>query len=82
MERQWKLGDDLFETDNLLDQITFNDLILAAHCNCQVIDEKAVRRELLEIINSRLEDMKGLFDRNVDEIILRAKIGRAGYENQ
>ena len=82
MERPWKLGDDLFETDNLLDQVTFDDLILAVHCNSRVIDKQAVKRELHEIIESRFEDMNFLLERNLDEIICRAKIGRGGYENE
>lgn len=32
-ERKWILGDDLAACDNLLDGITFDDVILAVHCN-------------------------------------------------
>ena len=31
MEREWKLGEDLSTCDNLLDGVTFDDLILAVH---------------------------------------------------
>lgn len=43
-ERKWILGDDLAACDNLLDGITFEDVILAVHCNCRVIsrDRKSV----------------------------------------
>ena len=32
MEREWRLGKDLYPEDNLLDGITFDDLILAVLC--------------------------------------------------
>ena len=34
MDQNWKLGDDMVVSDNLLDGITFEDLILTVHCNC------------------------------------------------
>ena len=81
MERSWKIGEDLFTTDNLLDPITFDDLILALHCNCENIDGTAAWMQLYAIVNDRLDDMWELFNRNRDEIIRLAKVGRAGYEN-
>ena len=41
-ERKWVLGDDLAACDNLLDGITFEDVILAVHCNCHVISRETV----------------------------------------
>lgn len=32
-ERKWKLGDDLSIDDNLLDGVTFDELIMTVHCN-------------------------------------------------
>ena len=81
MERSWKLGEDLFTTDNLLDPITFDDLILALHCNCKEIDGTTAWMQLYAIVNDRLDDMWELFNRNHDEIIRLAKAGRAGYES-
>lgn len=81
-ERTWKLGEDLFTSDNLLDPVTFDDLILALHCNCEVIDGPAVIRQLQDILSSRLEDMYELMFRNKEEIIRLAKVGRGGYENE
>lgn len=80
MERNWKLGDDLFTSDSLLDGITFDDLILAVHCNCLEISEAAVRRELKEIIESRRQDMMYLLKNNMDVIIQKASEGRGQYE--
>ena len=56
-DRKWKLGEDLSTCDNLLDGMTFDDLILAVHCNCRDITPNAVRKELMEILSSRKQDM-------------------------
>lgn len=81
VERTWKLGEDLFTSDNLLDPITFDDLILALHCNCKDINGTTALKQLDEIVQYRLFDMWELFASNRDEIVRLAKAGRAGYEN-
>jgi len=72
-ERKWKLGDDLIWSDNLLDGVTFQDLLLAVYCDCPLVTQECVRKELDEIISERLEDMKGLLERNIDAIVAEAK---------
>lgn len=72
----WKLGEDLITSDNLLDGITFDDLILAAHCNCREITPAAVMREFKEIMASRMQDTEFLLEQNMNEIIREAKKGR------
>lgn len=79
-ERAWKLGDDLSTHDNLLDPITFDELILTAHCNCRELTREAVIKECKEIILMKIEDAKELLERNLDEIIAEAKKGRSDYE--
>lgn len=76
MERNWKLNDDLFPEDNILDPITFDDVILAVHCNCRELTRKEVVRTCREMLEQRLEDTKFLLKNNIDEIIQAAKIGR------
>lgn len=78
MERNWKLGDDLIPADNLLDPITFDELITTVRCNCKRIDAISVRRQLKEIYQMRLDDMTDLLRRNMDEIIRLASAGREG----
>lgn len=80
MEKKWKLGDDLDRYDNLLDGFTFDDLILAAHCNCRKITPEAVLREAREILDIRMQDYRFLLENNLDAIIAEAKKGRAQYE--
>ena len=75
-DRKWKLGEDLSTCDNLLDGMTFDDLILAVHCNCRAITPAAVRKELMEIFASRKQDMIYLLEMNMDEIMAEARKGR------
>lgn len=76
MEREWKLGQDLSTHDSLLDGLTFDDLILAVHCNCRKVTPAAVRRELKVMKESRLQDMDFLLEKNMDAIIVAATKGR------
>ncbi len=79
MEREWLLGEDLALEDNLLDQISFQDLVLQVHCNCREITSAAVKNELRELLESRLYDMWDLFGRNIDQIVAEAMKGRGEY---
>ncbi len=74
--QEWELGVDLGQEDNLLDNITFHELILTVHCNCRTIDEKSVRRELENILEIKKTDMYELLERNIWHIIAEAKKGR------
>ena len=75
-DRKWKRGEDLSTCDNLLDGMTFDDLILAVHCNCRDITPTAVRKELMEIFANRKQDMIYLLEMNMDEIMAEARKGR------
>lgn len=72
MEKNWKLGDDLSEYDNLLDGFTFQDLITAVRCNCPVVDLNAIKRCVHDFIDGRLEDMWFLVENNAEEIAAEA----------
>lgn len=76
VDRQWKLGEDLSTCDSLLDGLTFDDLILAVHCNCRVITKAAVYAELAEMLTQRRQDMVELLERNIDIIMAEARKGR------
>ena len=75
-ERQWKLNEDMHKSDCIFDPITFEDIILAAHCNEKVLDAKAIKRVAKEILESRLEDFEYLIQNNINEIIAEAAKGR------
>ena len=75
MPEKWKLGEDLSTYDSILDGLTFDDLILAVHCNVPPtkITPDRVRKELREMLNGRLEDMWFLVEKNMDKIIEYAR---------
>ena len=75
MEREWKLGKDMYPEDNLLDSLTFNDLILAVH-QCKTVNRAAVHATLNEIMAQRCQDMMFLLENNMDIIIEKALEGR------
>ena len=75
-EKTWKLGEDLVTSDSLLDGLTFDDLILAVHCNCRSITPEAVRAELKEVLESRKQDMMFLLEKNMGAIMAEARKGR------
>ncbi len=75
-DRAWKLGDDLIISDNLLDGLTFDELILTVHHNCRIITPEAVRAELEEILAGRKQDMMFLLEQNMNTIIAEARKGR------
>ena len=76
MEQKWRLGEDLSIKDNMLDGITFEDIILAVHCNCREITPEAIRKEVLDFVELRLDDMKCLMEKNLDVIAEEAMKGR------
>lgn len=70
---RWKLGSDMLTSDTILDPVTFDDLILALKCNYTYIGETAVKTQMKEILDQRLEDVKYLIENNIDEIIALAR---------
>lgn len=75
-EKKWTLGEDLVPSDYLLDSVTFDDIILAVHCNCRIITPEAVRKELKHILEIRSMDMNALLENSMEAIIAEAKKGR------
>lgn len=75
-EKEWKLGEDLVTSDSLLDGLTFDDLILAVHCNCRSITPEAVQAELKGMLESRKQDMMFLLENNMEAIMAAAMKGR------
>lgn len=69
MDRKWKLGEDLHPEDNMLDGFTFEDVITMVKCNCKELTKESAQRELKQMLDSRFEDLKFLFDNNIDEIL-------------
>lgn len=72
MERPWKLGEDLYPEDNLLDGISFDELITTVRCNCRTITQQAVMQEFETILSIRLEDARFLLRNNLSAIMQTA----------
>lgn len=70
--KKWKLGEDVSQSENLLDPVTFAELIMTLRCNCPEITEKSIRAEMKRIMDIRLQDMNYLLDNNIEEIIAAA----------
>ena len=75
-DREWKLGEDLITSDNLLDGITFDDLILAVHHNSPEINEGSVYAALNQMLAIRRQDMRFLLKNNMEAIMEEARKGR------
>lgn len=76
MERKWRLGEDLDREDNLLDGITFSEVITTVHCNCKIVTADAIRREVKHILKIHMQDMEYLLENNLDVIVEEAMKGR------
>ena len=72
----FKLGIDLDEDDDLLDSITFKDVILHVHCSARAINDRTIREMVHSMVLQRIEDMNELLDRNLDKIAEEARKGR------
>ena len=79
MDRKWKLGDDLHESDSIMDGISFDDLIVALHCGEKTIDVNAVNKAYNDMLMQRHQDAMFLLKNNMSEIIRRALRGRENY---
>lgn len=75
-EKQWKLNEDMHKSDCIFDPITFEDIILALHCNERVLDENAIKRVAREILENRMIDFEYILKNNIYEIIAEAAKGR------
>ena len=78
VEREWKLGEDLFLEDSLLDGITFGEVVTTVKCNARIINRAAVRTALKEILEIRMQDYEYILEKNIDEIVREAKKAREG----
>lgn len=62
--------------DNMMDGFTFQEIITTVHCNCPKITPDAIRKEVLALVELRIDDLKCLLERNMDVIAEEARKGR------
>ena len=67
-----------YETSlNLIENLTFDTLLLEIGCNCEKIDEQTVTAQFEEDLRSRIESAREIFQANLESIIRKAKLVRA-----
>ncbi|WP_245157127.1 hypothetical protein [Anaerovorax sp. IOR16] len=71
MDRNWKLGDDLNVCDNVLDNITFGDLILMAQ-NINPSSGRTLQSEFEELLQEKISEAREMFESNYEEIMSAA----------
>ena len=68
------LTEDSHERDaNLIDGLTFDTLLLEIHCNIRDINLETVEKQFDEDIKSRVNEARGIFEANLDNIVKQAK---------
>lgn len=72
----FKLGDDLSLCDNILDPVTFDDIVTAVRLNEKVVDKEAVLKTAKELIDNRMRDFTFLLENNVNELVDMALLYR------
>jgi hypothetical protein len=73
MAKEWKLGVDMHELDNILDGITFDDVLTTVVCNEPEINEASVRKCVKELLSMRMTDFNELLEVNIKELVKQAK---------
>lgn len=71
MPQDWKNIDlDSHEIDSsLIDDFTFEDLMLLINCNLPVINKETVRAEFMKLLESKVDETKDIFESNLDNIV-------------
>lgn len=71
MPQDWKNIDlDSHEIDSsLIDDFTFEDLMLVINCNIPVINEETVRAEFMKLLDNKVEETKDVFECNLKNIV-------------
>jgi hypothetical protein len=58
---------------NLIDELTFDTLLLEINCNLWEINQETVRHQFEEDLNSRIEEAKSIFENNLQNLVNYAK---------
>jgi hypothetical protein len=68
------LSEDSYERDaNLIDDLTFETLLLEIHCNIKDINPETVRKQFEEDLNGRIVEARSIFESNLNNIVKQAK---------
>ena len=61
----------------LIDELTFETLLLEINCNIRDINKITVREQFESDLNNRIEEAKSIFESNLNNIVKKAKKERA-----
>ena len=65
--------DSVYESNlDLIDGLTFDDLLLEVNCNCKVIDEESVTKQFEEDLQNRVRVAREIFEANKSNIVRKA----------
>jgi len=62
---------------NLIENLTFDCLLLEINCNLPEINEETVRQQFEEDLNSRIEEAKAVFEDNLTNLVKYANSFRS-----
>ena len=60
----------------IVDEYTFDDLLLEINCNLRTIDAESVMKQFNESLQSRIDSAREIMRDNLDHIVEHAKINR------
>ena len=71
MPHDWKNVDlDSHEIDSaLIDEFTFEDLMLVINCNIKEINEATVTKEFEELLQNKIEETRDIFKCNLKNVV-------------
>ncbi|MDR1572374.1 MAG: hypothetical protein LBS32_07605 [Clostridiales Family XIII bacterium] len=78
MGMEWRLGVDMHEGDDIMDGITFEQVLTMAECNEPEIDEGAMTRCFGRLMEQRAEDACFVMERNLAAMTAMARRLRGG----
>ena len=62
---------------NLIENLTFDDLLLEIECNLPEINEATVRQQFEQDLNARIEEAKAVFEDNLHNLVKYANSHRS-----
>ncbi len=62
---------------NLIDSLSFTDLLIAINCNLPEITEETVKAQFETILRKTVRDAREIFESNLKNIVAHAKKERA-----
>lgn len=72
-KREKELRERFFINDNILDEITANEILITLNCNEKIKDKSSLNKVFKEILDAKIQNALELFDLFADLILKEAK---------